>query len=53
MEDVDDTKSVRGSDSYGFTREQYTQLVNLLQASNTSNAASSSKVNIASGHVTS
>ncbi|KAK2390516.1 putative mitochondrial protein [Trifolium repens] len=52
-EDVDDTKSVRGQsnnvDTFGFTKEQYNHLVSLLNASN----ASSSKVNIASGHVTS
>jgi hypothetical protein len=57
-DDVDDTKSVRGqsnSDTFGFTKEQYNHLVSLLQASGTSNSnpSSSSKVNIASGHVTS
>ncbi|MCH83064.1 retrovirus-related pol polyprotein from transposon TNT 1-94 [Trifolium medium] len=54
---IDETKSVRGSngnDSFSFTKEQYTQLVNLLQASNAANQHhSSSKVNIASGHVAS
>ncbi|KAK2376662.1 hypothetical protein QL285_077428 [Trifolium repens] len=48
-EDVDDAKSVRGqsnTDTFGFTKEQYNHLVSLIHAS-------SSKVNIASGHVTS
>ncbi|WJX63250.1 hypothetical protein P8452_48162 [Trifolium repens] len=55
-DDADDTKSVRGqnnSDTFGFTKEQYNHLVSLLQASGSSNSTSSSKVNIASGHVTS
>ncbi|MCI12788.1 putative retrotransposon protein, partial [Trifolium medium] len=53
MEEIDDTKSVRGTssnDSFGFTKDQYNQLLNLLQASN---ASTSSKVNIVSGHVAS
>ncbi|PNX59905.1 hypothetical protein L195_g059919, partial [Trifolium pratense] len=56
-EDNDDTKSTRDNNndsSFGFTREEYNQLVNLLHASKSNNSnASSSKVNIASGHVTS
>ncbi|CAJ2656892.1 unnamed protein product [Trifolium pratense] len=56
-EDNDDTKSIRDSNtdsSFGLTREEYNQLVNLLHASKSNNSnSSSSKVNIASGHVTS
>ena len=49
-DDVDDSKSIRGHDtSYGFTKDQYEQLVNLLQTQQ----ASSSKVNHVSNHVTS
>ncbi|MCI01240.1 hypothetical protein A2U01_0022265 [Trifolium medium] len=52
-EDVDDNKSTRGSD-FGFTKEQYNQLVNLLRSSHTSNQGNSStQVNVASGYVTS
>ncbi|PNX97245.1 hypothetical protein L195_g020471, partial [Trifolium pratense] len=58
-EDLDDTKSVKGNnshDAFGFTKDQYNQLLNLVQASNAStsnNAITSSKVNIVSGHVAS
>ncbi|PNX55304.1 hypothetical protein L195_g048931, partial [Trifolium pratense] len=58
-EDLDDTKSVKGNSSndvFGFTKDQYNQLLTLLQTSNAStsnNASTSSKVNIVSGHVAS
>lgn len=45
MEDVDDSKSCRGNESYGFTKEQYDQLVHLLHASNSNRNVSTSKVN--------
>ena len=50
---IDDSKIYKGNDSYGFTKEQHDQPMNLLHSSG-SNAnfnASSSKVNLAS-HVT-
>ncbi|GAU43894.1 hypothetical protein TSUD_399420 [Trifolium subterraneum] len=56
-ENMDDNKSVRGNNNntdFGFTKEQYNQLMTLIQSSNTSNQASSSThVNIATGHVAS
>ena len=48
-EDLDDSKSCKGSDSFGITKEQYEQLVNLLQTQK----SSSSKVNHVTNHVTS
>jgi len=52
--DIDDSRSVRGTESYGFTKDQYEQLVNQLQSSGSAanQSASSSKVNLVS-HVTS
>jgi len=47
-EDMEDSKSCRCNDSFGFTKEQYNQLINLLQTQH----ASSTKVSLAS-HVTS
>ncbi|MCI65755.1 hypothetical protein A2U01_0087013, partial [Trifolium medium] len=61
-EDVDDNKRSRISD-FGFTKEQCSQLLNLLQISHSGNqgpsshagnqGSSSTHVNVASGHVTS
>jgi hypothetical protein len=47
-EDVDDNKG--NGNEFTFTKEHYTQLVNLLQTSNTQ-GSTSSHVNVASGHV--
>ena len=46
-DDLDGSKSVRGTESYGFTKDQYEQLVNLLQTS-----SSAAQVNLVP-HVTS
>lgn len=48
-EDMYDSKSCKGSDSFGITKEQYEQQVNLLQTQQ----SSSSKVNHVTNHVTS
>jgi hypothetical protein len=47
--DVDDVRSIKGSDSYTLTKAQYEKLVNLLQSSaSAQNASSSTQVNGAS-----
>ncbi|MCI41521.1 hypothetical protein A2U01_0062754, partial [Trifolium medium] len=53
-DDVVEHSGSKGNDSYSFTKEQYTQLLSLLQPSTATNqGSSSSHVNIASGHVAS
>lgn len=47
-EDVDDCKSSKENDSFGFTREQYEKLVGMLQSSNKVNV-----VNHTANHLTS
>lgn len=42
---ANDSKSCRGNDNYGFTWDQYNELVHLLHASNSTHNASTSKEN--------
>ncbi|MCH79609.1 retrovirus-related Pol polyprotein from transposon TNT 1-94 [Trifolium medium] len=49
--DGDDARSTRGTDSYGFTKEQYDKLVNLLQTSNAGASSSNpAQVNVVQHH---
>lgn len=49
-EDLDDSKSCRGTESYGFTKEQYEHLVNLLA---TPSGSTSKVVSHVTSHTTS
>jgi hypothetical protein len=49
--DLDETKSYRGNESYGFTKDQYEKLVNLLQSTaSTSTSANAAQVNVIQHH---
>jgi hypothetical protein len=49
--DADDTKSSKGVEAFGLTKDQYEKLVNLLQTANiSSNASTSAQVNVVAQH---
>jgi hypothetical protein len=49
--ELDETKSYRGTESFGFTKDQYEKLVHLLQTSSTP-SSSTAQVNVVQNHHT-
>jgi hypothetical protein len=51
INDLDETRSYRGNESYGFTKDQYEKLVNLLQSNASTSASTSTSANAAQVNV--